>query len=125
VGFAVVFDYDEAVRRAWPVFREAARMGRTITYSELASQAGPPLNRRHVHRQLLTPLAARCRRAGLPDLSAMVVRKDTGLPGSGWFEPTTSADPEGDWAEALSECLAYRWPPQPDPRLFARFGRVP
>ena len=120
-----MFDYDEAVRRAWPVFREAARMGRTITYSELASQAGPPLNRRHVHRQLLTPLAARCRRAGLPDLSAMVVRKDTGLPGAGWFEPTTSADPEGDWAEALSECLAYHWPTQPDPRLFARCGRGP
>jgi hypothetical protein len=112
-----MFDYDEAVRRAWPVFREAARMGRTITYTELAGRAGPPLHRRHVHRQLLIPLSARCRRAGLPDLSALVVRRDTGLPGGGWFDSKTSADPQGAWADALADCFDFRWPARPDPRL--------
>jgi hypothetical protein len=112
-----VFEFAEAVRRAWPLLREAARMRRTISYTELAGRAGAPLHRRHVHRQLLQPLAARCRQLGLPDPAAMVVRKDTGLPGAGFFGPIPPADPEGAWAEALAECFAYPWPTRPDPRL--------
>jgi hypothetical protein len=112
-----MFDLADAVRRAWPVFREAARMRRTVSYSELAERAGPPLHRRHLHRQLLRPLGARCRRLGLPDFAALVVRKDTGLPGAGFFGPVPPADFEGAWAEALADCYAYSWPAQPDPRL--------
>jgi hypothetical protein len=110
-------DVSLAIRRAWPVFLEAARTGRTITYSELAGRAGPPVTRRQVHRQLLTPLAERCRRAGLPDLSALVVRKDTGMPGAGWHGPNPSGDPDGAWALALAKCFDYHWPAKPDPRL--------
>jgi hypothetical protein len=113
-------DYAEGVRRCWPLFLEAIRSGRTITYGELAGRAGPPFTRRQIHRQLLTPLSARCRRAGLPDLAALVVRKDSGMPGAGWFVPDgTLADPRSRWAEALAECLAHRWPRKPDPRLIA------
>ena len=115
-----MFDLDDVIRRAWPLFREAVRMGRTITYTELAGRVGPPLNRRQVHRQLLTPLAERCRLAGLPDLAALVVRKDTGKPGGGWHGPHPSADPDRAWAEALADCLAYPWPTRPDPRLLGR-----
>jgi hypothetical protein len=112
-----MFDLSKTIRRTWPLFLEAIRAGRTITYSELAGRAGPPLTRRQVHRQLLTPLADRCRRAGLPDLSALVVRKDTGMPGGGWHGPNPSADPDAAWAEALGKCFAYHWPAEPDPRL--------
>ncbi len=112
-----MFDLGDAIRRAWPVFLEAVRMGRTITYTELAGRAGPPLNRRQVHRQLLIPLSERCRRAGLPDLAALVVRKDTGMPGAGWHGPYPSADPNRAWAEALAACYAHPWPSRPDPRL--------
>lgn len=112
-----MFELAESIRRTWPVFVEATRMRRTISYTELAGRAGPPLNRRNVHRQLLKPLSARCRLAGLPDLSALVVRKDTGLPGGGWFDPRNPGGAISVWAEALAECYAYRWPPQPDPRL--------
>jgi hypothetical protein len=112
-----VVDLSELIRRAWPIFLEAVRMGRTITYTELAGRVGPPLNRRMVHRQLLVPLSVRCRRAGLPDLAALVVRKDTGMPGIGWHGPTPAADPDRAWADALGECLAYPWPARPDPRL--------
>jgi hypothetical protein len=112
-----MFDLTAAIRRTWPLFVEATRAGRTITYTELAGRAGPPLTRRQVHRQLLTPLAARCRHAGLPDLSALVVRKDTGMPGAGWHTPNRAADPDRAWAEALARCFAYSWPAQPDPRL--------
>ncbi|HWE40714.1 MAG TPA: hypothetical protein VG406_29500 [Isosphaeraceae bacterium] len=109
--------YADLVRRAWPVLLEAIRQRRTISYSELAGRAGPPLTGRQVHRQLLNPLAARCRRAGLPDLAALVVRKDTGLPGAGWFDPTTAADPEGHWADALAACFDHPWPGKPYPTL--------
>lgn len=114
---------DDLIRRAWPLFREAVRMGRTITYTELAGRVGAPLTRRHVHRQFLIPLGLRCREAGLPDLCSLVVRKDTGKPGGGWHGPNPSADPDRAWAEALAECLAYPWPAKPDARLL-RSDRV-
>ncbi|MBX6313980.1 MAG: hypothetical protein IRY99_13845 [Isosphaeraceae bacterium] len=117
-------DLADLIRRAWPVFLEAIRMGRTITYTELAGRVGPPLHRRHLHRQLLTPLSARCRQIGWPDLAALVVRKDTGQPGAGWHGPRPTADPAGTWAEALAACFAFRWPSQPDPRLWAPLGHA-
>lgn len=112
-----MIDLDEAIRRAWPVLWEAIRMGRTVTYTELAGRAGPPLNRRHLHRQLLIPLSERCRQAGLPDLAALVVRKDSGMPGNGWHGPHPSPDPERAWADALADCLSYPWPRAIDPAL--------
>jgi hypothetical protein len=115
-----MFDYDAVLRRAWPLFVEAVRSGRTITYTELADRCGPPLTRRQVHRQLLKPLSERCRQAGLPILAALVVRKDTGQPGGVWCSPTVSTDPQRAWAEDLAACLAYPWPGRPDPRLLYR-----
>jgi hypothetical protein len=112
-----MFDLANAIRQSWPLFLEAIRMGRTITYTELAGRAGPPLTRRQVHRQLLTPLANRCRVAGLPDLSALVVRKDTGMPGAGWHGVKPSADPDGVWADAVAKCFAYHWPSKPPREL--------
>jgi len=112
-----MLDLADAIRRAWPVLHEAIRMRRTVTYTELAGRIGPPMNRRHIHRQLLVPLAARCRAAGLPDLCALVVRKDTGLPGGGWFDPAMAADPEGHWADALAACFDHPWAARVDPRL--------
>lgn len=112
-----MFEYPDAVRRAWPILLEAIRMRRTVSYSELAGRAGPPLHHRQIHRQLLLPLSARCRRAGLPDLSALVVRKDSGLPGGGWFPPDAAGDPLADWAEALESCFKHPWTARLDPRL--------
>jgi hypothetical protein len=112
-----MLDLGRAIERAWPLFVEAARAGRTITYTELAARVGPPFTRRQIHTQLLTPLAARCRLAGLPDLSALVVRKDTGMPGTGWHGSKPSADPAQEWADALARCFDYRWPARPDRRV--------
>jgi hypothetical protein len=109
--------YDELVRRAWPILIEAARMRRTLPYSELAGRAGPPLTARAVHRQLLTPLSERCRRAGLPDLAALVVRKGSGTPGAGWYDPADPADPIEAWADAVAACYAHRWTTAPHPAL--------
>lgn len=111
---------DTLIRRAWPIFREAIRAGRTLTYTELAGRLGRPLNRRHIHRQLLTPLSLRCRQAGLPDLAALVVRKDTGMPGGGWHAlegVSEHDDPDETWAEALARCLVHPWADALDERL--------
>jgi hypothetical protein len=117
-------EVDLLIRRSWPVFREALRTGRTITYTELAERVGRPLNRRHLHRQLLTPLSLRCRAAQLPDLSALVVRKDTGRPGGGWGNADANssggrkmAAPDSAWIDALRDCLAFAWPDQVPPVL--------
>ena len=120
-----MLDVDDLIRRSWPLFREAIRMGRTITYTELAGRVGPPLTHRFVHRQFLIPLGQRCRAAGLPDLCALVVRKDTGKPGGGWHDPASpeAADPDREWAEALARCLNHPWPLQPDPRLVGKRGK--
>lgn len=110
-------DLDGVIRRAWPVLREAIRQRRTVTYSELAGRVGPPLTRRQVHRQLLIPLSERCRAARLPNLAALVVRKDTGRPGAGWHGPHPAADPAVDWAEALAGVFAHPWKADLDSRL--------
>ena len=109
--------FSELLRRAWPIFLEANRMRRTLTYSELAGRVGPPLTARAVHRQLLNPLSARCQRWGLPDLPALVVRKGSGTPGAGWFDPNTPGDPLDHWAEAVARCHDHPWTTKPDPRL--------
>jgi hypothetical protein len=118
-----MLDLDALILRSWPLFLEAVRMGRTLTYTELAGRVGPPLNRRQVARQFLTPLALRCQLAGLPNLAALVVRKDTGKPGGGWHGPHPAADPDRHWADCLQECFAYPWPRQPDPRLLSPESR--
>jgi hypothetical protein len=92
-------------------------MRRTLSYSELAGRVGPPLTARAVHKQLLNPLSARCKKWDLPDLPALVVRKGSGIPGSGWFDPNEPGEPLEVWARAVARCFEHRWPTQPDPRL--------
>ena len=108
--------YPEALRLAWPVLMDSVRTRRTISYSELAGRAGQPLRARSLHKQLLNPLAIRCKASGRPDLCALVVRKDSGLPGLGWFEPASldARDPLELWAEAVLACYEYTWPARPD-----------
>ena len=114
--------FDDALARVWPILMEAVRERRTVSYSELADRAGKPLRGRSIHKQLLNGLSARCRAAGLPDLAALVVRKDTGTPGIGWHDPAgiDGRDPSTRWAEAVLACYDHRWPKSPDPRLLDR-----
>ena len=107
------------IRLAWPILFEAARQGRTISYAELAGRIGPPAHHRHIHRQLLNDLSAGCRRAGVPDLAALVVRKDTGRPGLGWYAGEVTDDPVGAWADAVASCIRHPWPARPPKLLVA------
>ncbi len=117
-----MIDFAEALRLTWPILLEATRMRRTVSYSELAGRGGPPLTARSIHRQLLKTLSARCRAAALPDLAALVVRKGTGIPGGGWFDPTSRdlREPLAVWAEAVLACYAHVWPASADQRLVGR-----
>lgn len=106
--------FNRYMRQAWPVLWEAIRQGRTVTYTELAGRAGRPLRHRQIHRQLLREMSLRCRRLNLPDLASLVVRKDTGKPGSGWFDLNSGGarlpdDPEESWVDALDRCLNHPW----------------
>jgi hypothetical protein len=113
--------FDDALARAWPILMEAVRERRTVSYSELADRAGKPLRGRSIHKQLLNRLSARCRAAGLPDLCALVVRKDSGMPGIGWHDHAglDDRDPATRWAEAVLACYDHRWPRTPDRRLMS------
>lgn len=106
--------FDDLMRQAWPVLWEAIRQGRTVTYTELAGRGGRPLHHRQLARQLLREMSLRCRKAGLPDLAALVVRRDTGKPGSGWWDLNPGRirgpeDPEESWEEAFVACVNYPW----------------
>lgn len=112
--------FDEILARAWPTLLEAIRQRRTITYTELAGRIGPPATARAIHRQLLRPLSARCERWGLPDLPALVVRKGSGVPGGGWFDPPKPGEPESPlarWEAELGRCFDHAWDSRVDPRL--------
>ena len=109
--------FAELLERAWPIFAEAIRMRRTLSYTELAGRVGPPLTARAIHRQLLRPLSTRCERWGLPDLPALVVRKSSGMPGGGWFDPPTGDDSTARWLEAVARCHDYPWEKNLDRRL--------
>ena len=85
--------FNDLLLRAWPILHEAIRMRRTLTYTELAGRVGPPLTARAIHRQLLRTLSERCERWDLPDLPALVVRKSSGMPGGGWFDPPEGGGP--------------------------------
>lgn len=106
--------FDALMRQAWPVLWEAIRQGRTVSYAELAGRGGRPLHHRQLARQLLREMSLRCKRAGLPDLAALVVRRDSGKPGSGWWDLNPGRvrgpeDPEESWEEAMTLCLNYPW----------------
>lgn len=112
--------FDEMLALAWPILHEAIRQRRTLTYTELAGRIGPPATARAIHRQLLRPLSARCQRWGLPDLPALVVRKSSGVPGGGWFDPPQPGEPEsplGRWVAEFRRCLDHPWSDRLDPRL--------
>lgn len=109
-----VSKFSQLMMQAWPVLWEAIRQGRTVSYTELAGRAGRPLHHRQIHRQILVEMSVRCRKQGLPDLAALVVRKDTGKPGSGWYDlnpdgKRLATDPEESWVDALTDCLSYKW----------------
>jgi hypothetical protein len=92
---------------------EVAKAGHTITYSELTSM----LQTAYVHYhsqvlvQLLTDIGREEHLAGRPVLPALVVTKQTGMPGGGYFRfgpgEAEVNDPAALWAEDVKQVYTY------------------
>lgn len=96
-----------------------ARMCSTITYSELAAE----IRTAHMHQRaplfhkLIREMDADETRASRPSLAALVVRKDSGIPGQGFYSGANAAegdsfDPEAYWRAEFDKVCEY-WGEQP------------
>src|SRR5687768_2122606 len=73
---------NERAWQVWPLLAFAARNRQLLTYemvAQLTGMATPGLGR------VLEPIQSYCLLNGLPALSALVVNKETGLPGIGFI----------------------------------------
>ena len=101
----------ELLERAWEVLVDTARTKKTITYSELARAMGMPWRQRTIHRIVLSPICSSvCRPNEFPDMASLVVRKDTGEPGNGWWETTGGHKVAQIWRDELALTHAFDWP---------------
>jgi hypothetical protein len=109
-GGAVKWDAVRAEMRELMI--GAAQMRRTLTYAELCAAVRSA--HLHYHSPLLTRLLVQIGTAeagdGRPILPAVVVTKQTGMPGMGFFKiegEVQIADPEAYWRDALEQVYTY------------------
>jgi hypothetical protein len=99
--------------------KEVARARSVITYSDIAPLVGvdirTSLGRREIGR-LIAKVCAHEVAHGRPMLGSVVVRKDTGMPGDGYFkgacrlgqfDPDGKKDKRAFWAEELERVHDY------------------
>ena len=99
----------ERAVQAWAVLAWAAHNGQTMTYKQLEQVTGMPaagLGR------VLDPIEIYCVAKNLPPLTAIVVQKDTGLPGSGF----TAAKPV-ELATEWTRVFEYDWLKHGNPQV--------
>ena len=105
-----VIDHD-LLHRAWAVLVETAQARGTITYGELARRIMLPGDVRGMGPMLLHPLYVHfCDPNGFPDILSLVVRKDTGEPGDGWWGATGGHRVAQMWLDELALVHAFDWP---------------
>ena len=94
-------NWDQAAAAVWPALTSAAHERSFLTYGQLAPLARTnPLS---VGRAL-GPIQSYCMDAGLPPLTAIVIGKSTGVPGSGFVAWSRDA-----LNEAFSAVYNYPW----------------
>ena len=100
--------------RAWAVLVESARARRTITYGELANRIMLPGDVRSIGPMVLHPVYVHfCAPNGFPDILSLVVRKDTGRPGIGYYSAGGGVEDVARWRSELEEAYAFQWPAEP------------
>ena len=90
---------DTMSRQAWYVLRLRAANRQTITYGELARLVGGTAE--SISSAVLYAIGRYCSARNLPDLSSIVVRRDTSMPG--YSSDAKLHD------ERLREVFAYDW----------------
>jgi hypothetical protein len=73
----------QLARKIWPRLIVLAERHETITYQALGETLGITGRALQYFERILAPIKYYCLQHGLPQLSALVVRKDSGLPGTG------------------------------------------
>lgn len=74
-----------------------------ITYGELAKKIDSDFNPHNLGRYLGN-ISDVCKENGLPLISGIVVNKDTGLPGEGFFDYYYNGIPMKKWMDVFEEC---------------------
>ena len=90
---------DTMTRHAWYALRRRAAKGETITYGDLAREVGGTAE--NISSKVLYEIAQYCNARKLPDLSLIVVRRDTGIPGY--------VSDEELYRKRVREVFAYDW----------------
>lgn len=93
-------DHRERASRLWPILTNYAQRAETITYSQAATRIG--IHHRPI-RYVLEPIQTFCLQAGLPPLTALVVRSSTGIQGNGYI-----AGAAGDKTD-LENVFSFDW----------------
>lgn len=107
-------NHEERAYLAWPILCTRAKSHSDITYGELASLLG--IHHRAV-RYVLGPIQEYCMEEGLPPLTALVLNKNTGMPGTGFIAREVDEIPH-----AFEEIYAQDWDSLPNPFGFASHG---
>ena len=101
---------------AWDILGEVARSTGKITYSKLAerlTKLGHRVIARNMGQRVLDPLFDTVTNPNdYPVISALVVRKDRGYPGDGWWGSGEPVDLK-EWKDELEWCWAFNWPKVP------------
>jgi hypothetical protein len=114
----------DLLNRAWAVLVETARARSTITYGELARRIMLPGDVRGMGPMLLHPLYVHfCAPNAFPDILSLVVRKDTGRPGIGFYGANGGVEDVALWRAELRETHDFDWPlDPPDPDAARKAG---
>ena len=87
--------------------KQCAVQGLTVTYGEVGEKVG--LAARGTAQPLYF-IRDVCLDRGLPPLTALVVRKKTGLPGEG-LKPNHTSVTQAEWREMTSQVFGFDWSP--------------
>jgi hypothetical protein len=82
----------QLAHKIWPRLMILAERRETITYQDLGESLGISGRALQNFDRILAPIKYYCLQHGLPQLSALVVRKDSGLPGTGAEADDTDID---------------------------------
>lgn len=74
-----------------------------ITYGELASKISADFNPRNLNAYLGN-ISDVCKENGLPLISSIVVNKNTGLPGEGFYNYFYNEQPMTEWENIFNKC---------------------
>lgn len=107
-------DYPALARQAWPLLVGKARVGETVSYSQLGTDLGGLHPLRQVP-QILDVIEQWCLSHDRPDLTGVVVSQGSGLPGQDYWRQNhwaelSVADRVDRWRQALLALAEHPWP---------------